>query len=63
MDDAPSTLLVRCADGKFVCIPTIRLSGSGQGNSATTAAKANLLEVAQSIGGDLAIRKFRHLPG
>ena len=63
MDSAASTLLVRCADGKFICIPTMRLSGSGQGNSAAMAAKANLLEAAQPVGGDLAVRRFRHCPG
>jgi len=60
--DVASILLVKCADGNFLCIPTIRMSGSQSANSATVAAKANLLQAAEPVHGDLEMRKFRHLP-
>lgn len=63
MVDSASSLLVKCADAKFLCIPTVRISGLRSGNSAVMAAKANLLGTAESISGNLEIRKFHHLPG
>lgn len=58
-----SALLVKCADGKFVCMPTICVSGQRSGSGAAMAAKANLLGAAEGIGGDLMLRRFRTLLG
>lgn len=62
-DAQAPVLLVKCADGNFMCIPTIRMSGLPSGNSAAVAAKANLLKAAESFNWDLDVRKFRYLPG
>lgn len=61
--NSPPTLLVKCVDGELLCIPTLRMSSSRPANSVIAAARANLLECADSIAEDQTVCNFHRMPG